>query len=121
MLSRDAGFRRNHGRNPYAGYGRVDNPPFLFRGDLDGRLPPKERVAAFTVGDVDVAFPFSALKMKGWSTTTSLAGSRLTPIVHANHPVSHSSDAGEAAPIRYLRAAPRSPGLPLRRAGSIMP
>jgi hypothetical protein len=62
VLSRDTGFRRNYGQNPYVGYDRVDNPPFLFRGDLDGRLLPKERVAAFTVGDVDVAFPFSVLE-----------------------------------------------------------
>ena len=58
VLSRDTGFRRNYGQNPYAGYDRVDNPPFLFEGDLDGRLLPKERVAAVTIGDVDAAFPF---------------------------------------------------------------
>ena len=62
VLSRDTGFKRNYGRNPYAGYDRADNPPFLFRGDLDGRLLPKERVATLTIGDVDAAFPFSALE-----------------------------------------------------------
>ncbi|GEM_PF-245566 len=61
VLSRETGFSRNYGSNPYVGYDRVDNPPFLFRGDLDGRLLPKERVAAVTVGDADVAFPFSVL------------------------------------------------------------
>ena len=34
----------------------------MFRGDLDGRLLPKERVATVTVGEVDVAFPFSILE-----------------------------------------------------------
>ena len=62
VLSRDTGFRRNYGQNPYAGYDRVDNPPFLFDGDLDGRLLPKERVAAVTIGEVDVAFPFLILE-----------------------------------------------------------
>ena len=62
VLSRDTGFGRPYGKNPYAGYDRADNPPFLFRGDLDGRLLPKERVAAMTIGDVDAAFPFSALE-----------------------------------------------------------
>ena len=62
VLSRDTGFSRSYGRNPYAGYDRADNPPFLFDGDLDGRLLPKERVAAVTVGEVDVAFPFSVLE-----------------------------------------------------------
>ncbi len=62
VLSRDTGFSRSYGRNPYAGYDRADNPPFLFDGDLDGRLLPKERVAAVTVGEVDLAFPFSVLE-----------------------------------------------------------
>ena len=62
ILSRDTGHRnRNYDRLPYAGYDRADNPPFLFDGDLDGRLLPKERVAALTIGDVDAAFPFTLL------------------------------------------------------------
>lgn len=62
VLSRDTGFEgRNYNRLPYAGYDRVDNPPLLYTGDLDGRLLPKERVAAVTIGDVDAAFPFSTL------------------------------------------------------------
>jgi len=61
VLSQDTGFQRNYGQNPYVGYDRVDNPPFLFQGDLDGRLLPKERVVTVTVGDVDAAFPFSTL------------------------------------------------------------
>ncbi len=62
VLSRDTGFRRSYGQNPYVGYDRADNPPFLFRGDLDGRLLPKERVAALTIGDAAAAFPFSILE-----------------------------------------------------------
>ena len=61
VLSRDTGFVRNYGQNPYVGYDRVDNPPFLFDGDLDGRLLPKERVAALTIDDVAAAFPFTVL------------------------------------------------------------
>ena len=61
-LSRDTGSGRTYARTPYAGYDRADNPPFLFDGDLDGRLLPKERVAAVTIGEVDAAFPFSVLE-----------------------------------------------------------
>jgi len=61
VLSRDTGFSRPYGQNPYVGYDRVDNPPFLFQGDLDGRLLPKERVAAFIIGDAAAAFPFPVL------------------------------------------------------------
>ena len=65
VLSRDTGFSRQYGKNPYAGYDRVDNPPFLLRGEeLDGRLLPKERVAALTIGDVAAAFPFSVLEQE---------------------------------------------------------
>ena len=62
VLSRDTGFTRDYGRNPYAGYDRADIPPFLFDGELDGRLLPKERVVAVTIGDGDAAFPFSVLE-----------------------------------------------------------
>ena len=64
VLSRDTGFSRSYGRNPYAGYDRADNPPFLFDGELDGRLLPKERVAFLTVGDESAAFPFSILEVE---------------------------------------------------------
>ena len=64
VLSRDTGFSRSYGRNPYAGYDRADNPPFLFDGPVDGRLLPKERVAFVTVGDKTAAFPFSILEME---------------------------------------------------------
>ena len=62
VLSRDTGFARSYGQNPYPGYGRADNPPFLFLSEPDGRLLPKERVAAVTIGDIDAAFPFSILE-----------------------------------------------------------
>ena len=62
VLSRETGFSRPYGQNPYAGYDRADQPPFLFDGDLDGRLLPKERVATVSIGEVDAAFPFSILE-----------------------------------------------------------
>ena len=61
VLSRDTGFSRDYGRNPYVGYDRDDQPPFLFFGETDGRLAPKERVAAVALGGVDAAFPYTAL------------------------------------------------------------
>lgn len=61
VLSRDTGHMRPYGQNPYVGYDRADDPPFLFMGKLDGRLLPKERVVAVTIGDADAAFPFSVL------------------------------------------------------------
>ena len=63
-LSRDTGCSRSYGSNPYSGYDRVDRPPFLFDGDSDERLLPKERVAAFDIGDVSTAFPFKILEVE---------------------------------------------------------
>jgi hypothetical protein len=62
VLSRNTGFNRPYGSNPYSGYDRVDRPPFLFDGELDDRLLPKERVAAIEIGDVSAAFPFPLLE-----------------------------------------------------------
>ena len=64
VLSRATGFSRRYGENPYSGYDRVDNPPFLFQGDMDSRLLPKERIAAVSIDDVDAAYPFSLLEQE---------------------------------------------------------
>ena len=64
VLSRETGFNRSYGFNPYSGYDRVDNPPFLFLGEDDGRLLPKERVVAFVVNGVDAAFPFRVIEQE---------------------------------------------------------
>ena len=61
ILDQETGFDRPYGNNPYAGYDRVDNPPFLFEGDLDGRLLPMERVMAFESNESTFAFPFKIL------------------------------------------------------------
>ena len=65
VLSRDTGLDRSYGTNPYLGYDRADNPPFLFDGEIDGRLPPKERVVTVQIGDDAVAFPYSELARTG--------------------------------------------------------
>ena len=62
VLSRDTGYQRDYGTQPYTNYDDPDSTPFLFRGNLDQRLPPKERVVAVTVGDEDMAFPFPVLR-----------------------------------------------------------
>jgi len=62
VLSRDTGNERDYGRNPYDGYDRPDEQPFLFDGETDDRLPAKERVAAVFLGDETVVVPFSRLR-----------------------------------------------------------
>ncbi len=64
VLSRETGFQRDYGRNPYVGYDAVDNSPFLFRGVIDERLSPFERVATVEFGEAVVAYPFVLLKQE---------------------------------------------------------
>ena len=62
ILSRDTGHPRDYSRPPYAGYDSKDGRPFMFRGKLDDRLPPMERVVGLNIGDTAVAYPFSLLE-----------------------------------------------------------
>lgn len=44
VLTRNTGFSRDYGRNPYSGYDDASTVPFLFDGEYDERLDPKTRV-----------------------------------------------------------------------------
>ncbi len=62
VLSRDTGYQRPYGQNPYAGYDQPNSAPFAFSGQPDPKLPPKERVAAVKTGPRSaVVYPFSRL------------------------------------------------------------
>lgn len=60
VLSRETGFQREYGRNPYVGYDNAAQRPFLFRGKVDERLAPMERLIAVTVGKTSKAYPYRA-------------------------------------------------------------
>jgi hypothetical protein len=56
VLTRETGFRRDYGRNPYTGYDDPDGDLLVDPlGGTDGRLPVKERVVGITVGSDSVA------------------------------------------------------------------
>lgn len=61
VLSRDTGYSRPYGTNPYPGYDSIEQTPFLFRGDLDGRLPPMERVLGVSAGGAVKIYPHKTL------------------------------------------------------------
>ena len=65
VLSRETGFAREYGTNPYQGYDR--GRPFswaLLGGRSDDRLKPMERVAAIELDGQSVAVPFEALALE---------------------------------------------------------
>ena len=63
VLSRDTGFSRQYGINPYRDYDSRPGRPFLFRGEIDARLSsPVEHVLAATMDGIAKAYPFAILR-----------------------------------------------------------
>ena len=62
VLSRETGFDRPYGNNPYPGYDHISSPAFLFRGPTDNRLLAKERVVSISLKEDSVAFPWNLLR-----------------------------------------------------------
>ncbi|RME61256.1 MAG: DUF3179 domain-containing protein, partial [Candidatus Dadabacteria bacterium] len=62
VLSRNTGYSRPYGRNPYRGYDNINSRPFLFKGKLDNRLPPMERLVVVEYKGSTKAYPFSSSK-----------------------------------------------------------
>ena len=63
VLSRDTGFNRSYGSNPYIGYDDVNRPPFLYQGPATpGELPPVARVLTVDFGQEAVAYPYQTLQ-----------------------------------------------------------
>lgn len=66
ILSRNTGYNRPYGQNPYAGYDRIGENPFLFTGNLDDRLPAMARVVTVALpAAVYVAYPLHILQQAG--------------------------------------------------------
>jgi len=65
VLSRETGFTRSYGQNPYIGYDNINSKPFLYRGKIDERLPPNEKIIAIEIDNNFKAYPYSITeKMK---------------------------------------------------------
>ncbi|MCY4481338.1 MAG: DUF3179 domain-containing protein [Spirochaetaceae bacterium] len=63
VLSRDTGYSRSYGRNPYAGYDNINNRPFLYRGPrTPEELPPMARVLTVDLPEEAVAYPYETLE-----------------------------------------------------------
>jgi len=63
VLSKQTGFPRDYGSNPYVGYDAAFNDPFLYQGpEIPDALPPMARVLTIDSEDETVAFPYSVLE-----------------------------------------------------------
>lgn len=61
VLSRATGFTRPYGQNPYRGYDKISDVPFLFSDPVDPRLPAMERVLGVRQQRTVRIYPFTAL------------------------------------------------------------
>lgn len=82
VLTRETGFDRDYGRNPYAGYDEpagalLVEPP----GGTDGRLQVKERIIGIRVGDDALAVPRA--QVSGAGAVEVRVGGRDLVILHA--------------------------------------
>jgi hypothetical protein len=59
VLSKETGYQKKYGKNPYVGYDDIDQKPFLYDGDEDERLPPNEKVIAIKDDSIYKAYPYS--------------------------------------------------------------
>jgi hypothetical protein len=63
VLSRETGYPRDYGHNPYVGYDDVNNPPFLYEGPpTPNQLPPVARVLTIDLNGEAVAYPYETLE-----------------------------------------------------------
>ena len=63
VLSRETGYDRSYGENPYSGYDDINHPPLLYDGpDTPDILSPLERVFTLETEGEAVAYPYKVLE-----------------------------------------------------------
>ncbi len=107
VLSRDTGFDRDYGRNPYVGYDELTKDPFLLDEEPDGRFPAKEPIVAFP----GAAEPVAVL-------TADLTGSGVAHIEVDGEPVVIFASPGLASALNAPQVAD---GAPVTATGAFVP
>lgn len=64
VLSKETGYFRKYGDNPYVGYDDINHSPFMIHDDIDDRLAPKRRVATLSINGNDKAYAYNIVKRK---------------------------------------------------------
>jgi hypothetical protein len=103
VLSRETGFNRDYGRNPYAGYDDVDRPPFLYDGPATPEtLPATARVLTVDLGGEAAAYPYEVLAEIG-AVNDTVGGELIVVLWQAG--TASALDAGTVADGRDVGAA----------------
>ncbi len=102
VLSRETGYARPYGRNPYVGYDDIRQSPFLLSKTPDGRLPPMERVLSVSVAGRHRLYPLSLLERHPVSNRQL---GDVPYVVFAKGDMASPLDSGEIAEGRRIPAA----------------
>ncbi|HMA78279.1 MAG TPA: DUF3179 domain-containing (seleno)protein [Candidatus Paceibacterota bacterium] len=99
VLSEDTGYRRDYGRNPYAGY-ETDNRFIFEPSGIDATLPPKEIMVVVPVGETILAASWQALRSTG-GTTHRLGSTTYTFSVDETGQLTVQDDSGDTYPFYF--------------------
>ncbi len=58
VVSKDTGYVRDYGRNPYVGYDNINQKPYFPVGKNDGRLRPMEKIIVVEFGEISKVYPY---------------------------------------------------------------
>lgn len=62
VLSKNTGYLREYGTNPYVNYDQITNQPLFFKGIIDRRLPAMQRILGIQIENNAVAYPLYTLQ-----------------------------------------------------------
>ena len=62
ILSKDTGYYKDYGKNPYIGYDDITQTPFMLKGPSDDRLFPMQRVATLSINNKDKAYVYEDVR-----------------------------------------------------------
>ncbi len=80
VLSRDTGYNRSYGRNPYRNYDSSDSP-FLYSGPTDDEFSPMTRVVTVFHNDDSQGFPYPTLREER-AVTETIGGEEIVVFWH---------------------------------------
>lgn len=102
VLSRETGYSRDYGRNPYFGYDDINQSPFLFNGVTPNQLPPMARVLTLDIKNETVAYPYDVLSKA--SVINDIIGGE-TIVIFWNKGTASALDTGDISEGRDVGAA----------------
>ena len=103
VLSRETGYDRHYGRNPYFGYDDINKSPFLYDGPkTPDQLPAVARVLAVDLNSEAVAYPYDVLK-EAIVVNDRVGGEEIVVLWQAG--VASPLDAGDTASGRDVGTA----------------